>query len=88
MMALTAVLLCTSWQIRRTNPLRALIAGLVIVRLVCDLFSYQSSSPFGAIPQLAQVIATGAPGGDMAEMRAFDSECFITLSRSIPRSIT
>ncbi|MDB4035312.1 hypothetical protein N9506_05795 [Pseudomonadales bacterium] len=67
MMALTAVLLCTSWQIRRINPLRALIASLV----VCASFAVFLVPKFIAIwtiPQLAQVSATGAPGGDMAEM--------------------
>ena len=67
MMALTAVLLCTSWQIRRINPLRALVASLV----VCASFAVFLVPKFIAIwtiPQLAQVSATGAPGGDMAEM--------------------
>ena len=67
MMALTAVLLCTSWQIRRTNPLRALIAGLVICAS-CVIFVIPKFIAIWTIPQLAQVIATGAPGGDMAGM--------------------
>ena len=67
MMALTAVLLCTSWQIRRINPLRALIAGLVICAS-CVIFFVPKFIAIWTIPQLAQVIATGAPGGDMAEM--------------------
>jgi len=65
MMALTAVFLSTTWQIRRTNPLRALVAGLVtcasfIVFLVPKFIAIWS------IPQLAQVIATGAASRDMA----------------------
>ena len=67
MMALTAVLLCTSWQIRRINPLRALIAGLVICAS-CVIFFVPKFIAIWTIPQLAQVIPTGAPGGDMAEM--------------------
>lgn len=67
MMALTAVFLSTTWQIRRTNPLRALIASLVVCASFV-VFLVPKFIAIWSIPQLAQVIATGAPGRDMAEM--------------------
>ena len=67
MMALTAVLLSTTWQIRRTNPLRALIASLVVCASFV-VFLVPKFIAIWSIPQLTQVIATGAPGRDMAEM--------------------
>ena len=78
MMALTAVLLSTSWQIRRTNPLRALIAGLVICAS-CVIFFVPK---FIAIWSYS---ATGASYRNRSAWRrygrdaAFNSECFITL---------
>jgi len=67
MMALTAVFLSTTWQIRRTNPLRALIASLVVCASFV-VFLVPKFIAIWSIPQLTQVIATGAPGNDMAEM--------------------
>ena len=67
MMALTAVFLSTTWQIRRTNPLRALIASLVVCASFV-VFLVPKFIAIWSIPQLTQVIATGAPGRDMAEM--------------------
>jgi hypothetical protein len=67
MMALTAVFLSTTWQIKRTNPLRALIASLVVCASFV-VFLVPKFIAIWSIPQLTQVIATGAPGNDMAEM--------------------
>ena len=67
MMALTAVFLSTTWQIRRTNPLRALIASLVVCASFV-VFLVPKFIAIWSIPQLTQVIATGSPGNDMAEM--------------------
>lgn len=67
MMALTAVFLSTTWQIRRANPLRALIASLVVCASFV-VFLVPKFIAIWSIPQLTQVIATGAPGNDMAGM--------------------
>ena len=78
MMALTAVFLSTTWQIRRTNPLRALVAGLV----TCASFIVFSRTKVHCHLEHPAIGTShrnrcGEPryGGRFA----FDSECFITI---------
>ena len=66
MFSLSCVLLGAAWCVLEKNPLRAILAAIVIIMSVVA-FIIPKFIAIWTIPQLAQTIATGAVGADLAD---------------------
>ena len=66
MFSLSFVLLGAAWDVMEKNPLRAILAAIVITMSVVA-FIIPKFIAIWTIPQLAQTIAMGATGADLAE---------------------
>ena len=80
MFSLSGVLFAIAWQIRDKNPLRALIAAMVILMSVVA-FIIPKFMAIWTIPLLAETVASGAMGAEMAD------SLLLLLNVSIPFSL-
>jgi hypothetical protein len=80
MLTLSGVLFAISWQIREKNPLRALLAAMVILMSIMA-FIIPKFIAIWTIPLLAQTAASGAMGAEMAD------SLLLLLNVSIPFSL-
>ena len=80
MLSLSGVLFATAWQIRDKNPLRALLAAMVILMSVVA-FIIPKFMAIWTIPLLAETAASGAMGAQMAD------SLLLLLNVSIPFSL-
>ncbi|MFT5209231.1 MAG: hypothetical protein ACI9CE_000950 [Flavobacterium sp.] len=80
MLSLSGVFFGVAWHITKKNPLRAILAALVILLSVVA-FIIPKFIAVWTIPQLATAIATGAVGAEMA------NQLLVLLNVSIPFSL-
>jgi len=80
MFSLSGVLFAIAWQIRDKNPLRALIAAMVILMSVVA-FIIPKFMAIWTIPLLAETAASGAMGAEMSD------SLLLLLNVSIPFSL-
>ena len=80
MLSLSGVLFATAWQIRDRNPLRALLAAMVVLMSVMA-FIIPKFTAIWTIPLLAETAASGAMGAQMAD------SLLLLLNVSIPFSL-
>ena len=80
MLSLSGVLFATAWQIRDRNPLRALLAAMVVLMSVVA-FIIPKFMAIWTIPLLAETAASGAMGAQMAD------SLLLLLNVSIPFSL-
>jgi hypothetical protein len=66
MLSLSGVLFATAWQIKDRNPLRALLAAMVVLMSVMA-FIIPKFTAIWTIPLLAETAASGAMGAQMAD---------------------
>ncbi len=80
MFSLSSVLFATAWQIKDRNPLRALLAAMVVLMSVMA-FIIPKFMAIWTIPLLAETAASGAMGAQMAD------SLLLLLNVSIPFSL-
>lgn len=80
MLSLSGVLFATAWQIKDKNPLRALLAAMVVLMSVMA-FIIPKFTAIWTIPLLAETAASGAMGSQMAD------SLLLLLNVSIPFSL-
>ncbi|MDG1389452.1 MAG: hypothetical protein P8P79_13525 [Halioglobus sp.] len=80
MLSLSGVLFATAWQIKDSNPLRALLAAMVVLMSVMA-FIIPKFTAIWTIPLLAETAASGAMGAQMAD------SLLLLLNVSIPFSL-
>ena len=80
MLSLSGVLFATAWQIKDRNPLRALLAAMVVLMSVMA-FIIPKFMAIWTIPLLAETVASGAMGAEMAD------SLLLLLNVSIPFSL-
>ena len=80
MLSLSGVLFATAWQIKDRNPLRALLAAMVVLMSVIA-FIIPKFTAIWTIPLLAEAAASGAMGAQMAD------SLLLLLNVSIPFSL-
>jgi len=80
MFSLSGVLFATAWQIKGRNPLRALLAAMVVLMSVMA-FIIPKFMAIWTIPLLAETAASGAMGAQMAD------SLLLLLNVSIPFSL-
>ena len=80
MLSLSGVLFATAWQIKGRNPLRALLAAMVVLMSVMA-FIIPKFMAIWTIPLLAETAASGATGAQMAD------SLLLLLNVSIPFSL-
>ena len=80
MLSLSGVLFATAWQIKDRNPLRALLAAVVVLMSVVA-FIIPKFMAIWTIPMLAETAASGAMGAQMAD------SLLLLLNVSIPFSL-
>ena len=80
MLSLSGVLFATAWQIKDRNPLRALLAAMVVLMSVMA-FIIPKFMAIWTIPMLAETAASGAMGAQMAD------SLLLLLNVSIPFSL-
>jgi len=80
MLSLSGVLFATAWQIKDRNPLRALLAAMVVLMSVMA-FIIPKFMAIWTIPLLAETAASGAMGAQMAD------SLLLLLNVSIPFSL-
>lgn len=80
MLSLSGVFFGVAWHVAKKNPLRAILAALVVLLSVVA-FIIPKFIAVWTIPQLATAVATGTVGADMA------NQLLVLLNVSIPFSL-
>ena len=80
MVALSSVFFCAAWSVARTHALRAILAGLVVAMSVMA-FIIPKFIAVWTLPMLANTVAAGEHGADMADT------LLLLLNVSVPFSL-